>query len=88
MALNRRNSIPCTVPDKGRSIIGLVVCNSWDIEPLDLLNGLLALDCYQPSPEVCLTKLFTFKIVFSLRMKEHVFRGNIVTRNKAFRIEN
>ncbi len=29
---------------------GLVVCN-WDIEPLDLLNG-LALSCYQPSFEV------------------------------------
>ena len=38
-------------PDKGRAIKGLVVCNSWDLEPLDLLNG-LALGCYQPSPEV------------------------------------
>ena len=39
------------LPDKGRTIKGLVVCNSWDIEPLDLLNG-LALGCYQSSPEV------------------------------------
>ena len=38
------------LPDKGRAIKGLVVCNNWDIEPLDLLNG-LALGCYQPSPE-------------------------------------
>ena len=37
--------------DKGRAIKGLVVCNNWDLETLDLLNG-LALDCYQPSPEV------------------------------------
>ena len=37
--------------DKGRAINGLVVCNNWDLEPLDLLNG-LALGCCQPSPEV------------------------------------
>ena len=37
--------------DKGRTIKGLVIFNSWDIEPLNLLNG-LALSCYQPSPEV------------------------------------
>ncbi len=30
--------------DKGRAIKGLVVCNNWDIEPLDLLNS-LALGC-------------------------------------------
>ncbi len=34
------------LPDKGRVIKGLVVCNSWDLEPLDLLNG-LALGCYR-----------------------------------------
>ncbi len=39
--------------DKGREIKGLVVCNSCDLEPLDLLNG-LALGCYKPYPEVCL----------------------------------
>ena len=39
------------LPDKGRAIKGLVVCNSQDLEPCDLLNG-LALGCYQPSPEV------------------------------------
>ncbi len=37
--------------DKGRAIKGLVVSNDWDLEPLDLING-LALVCYQPSPEV------------------------------------
>ena len=39
------------LPDKGRAIKGLVVCNNLDLEPLDLLIG-LALGCYQPSPEV------------------------------------
>ena len=37
--------------DKGRAINGLVVCNNWDLEPMDLLNG-LALGCYQRFPEV------------------------------------
>ncbi len=40
------------LPDKSCAIKGLVFCNNWDLEPLDLLNG-LALDCYQPSPELC-----------------------------------
>ena len=39
------------LPDKGCAIKGLVVCNSWDLEPLVLLND-LALGCYQPSPDV------------------------------------
>ena len=39
------------LPDKGCAIKGLVVCNYWDLEPLDLLHS-LALGCYQPSPEV------------------------------------
>ena len=39
------------LPDKGRDIKGLVVCNNLDLEPLNLLNG-LNLGCYQPSPEV------------------------------------
>ncbi len=28
------------LPDKGCAIKGLVVYNSWDLEPWDLLNGL------------------------------------------------
>ncbi len=28
------------LPDKGRAIKGLVVSNHWDLEPLDLINGL------------------------------------------------
>ncbi len=28
------------LPDKGRAIKKLVVCYSWDLEPLDMLNGL------------------------------------------------
>ena len=39
------------LPDKGRAIKGLVVCNSWDLEPWDLVTG-LALGCYQLFPEV------------------------------------
>ncbi len=41
------------LPDKGLAIKGLVdiVCYSWDLESLDLQNG-VALGCYQPSPEV------------------------------------
>ncbi len=37
--------------DKGRAIKVLVVCNNWDLEPLDLLNC-LALGCYQPYHDV------------------------------------
>ena len=53
--------------DKGRAIKGLVVCNNWDIEPLDLLKG-LALGCYQPSPEVlmvyvCLGQTINFSTI-------------------------
>ena len=52
--------------DKGRAIKGLVVCNNWFLEPLDLLNG-LALGCYQPSPVVWLVCmiLLSFKNLFS-----------------------
>ena len=36
------------LPDKSRIIKGLVVCNDWDLEPLDLLTGQTL--GYQPSP--------------------------------------
>ena len=39
------------LPDKGCAIKGLVVCNDVDLEPLDLVNGLV-LGCYRPSPVV------------------------------------
>ncbi len=39
------------LPDYGRAIKGLVVCNNWDLEPLDLLN-VLALGFYKLFPEV------------------------------------
>ncbi len=32
------------LPDKGRAIKGLVICNNLDLVPLDILNG-LALGC-------------------------------------------
>ena len=34
------------LPDKGRAIKGFAVCNSWDLEPWDLLKS-LDLGCYQ-----------------------------------------
>ena len=37
--------------DKGRAIKELVIFNDWDLEPLNLLNG-LALGSYQPFLEV------------------------------------
>ena len=46
------------LPDKGRAIKELVVCNNRDLEPFALLNG-LALGCYQPSPEVLIVLRFT-----------------------------
>ncbi len=39
------------LPDMGLAIKGLVVCNGWDLQPLDLLDR-LALGCYQPCPEL------------------------------------
>ena len=45
------------LPDKGHAIKRFVVCNVWDLEPLNLLNG-LALGCYQPSPEVFIELLY------------------------------
>ncbi len=49
------------LPEKGLAIKGLVVCNNWDLEPLDLLNG-LALGCYQPSPEVLILHTYNNSI--------------------------
>ncbi len=41
------------LPDKGRAIKGFDVCENRNLETLYLLNS-LALNCYQPSPEVLL----------------------------------
>ena len=42
LAPNRCNSVSCTaqlgLSDKGRAIKELIVCCSWDLEHLDLLN--------------------------------------------------
>ncbi len=42
LAPNRRNSVPCTVSTSRQRSCNqrVVVCNNWDLEPLDLLNGL------------------------------------------------
>ncbi len=39
------------LPDKGKLIKGLVICNTRDLDTLGLQKG-LALGSYQPSPEV------------------------------------
>ena len=52
------------LPDKGRAMKGLVVFNNWDLESLDLLNGLV-LGCYQLSPEVLIV-LYTYAFIFIL----------------------
>ena len=54
------------LPDKGRAIKGLFVCYNWDLEPLDLLNG-LALGCYQPSPEILIEYLYLLNAFLHFR---------------------
>ena len=56
------------LPDIGREIKGLVVCNNLDLEPLNLLNG-LALCCYQLSPEVLIV-FFCLKVYIGARAKK------------------
>ncbi len=60
------------LPDKGRAIKGLVVWNSWYLEPWDLLNG-LALGCYHPFPEVWLIckYIYVFSEYGKYRPNEH-----------------
>ncbi len=62
----RRNTLTCTLKtssrDKGRAIIGLIVCNGMDLGPLDQVNG-LALGCYQLSPEVWFANWALFAVV-------------------------
>ncbi len=67
------------LPDKGRTIKVLVVCNIWDLEPLDLLNG-MALGCYQPSPEILivLPENFIDNILESQQMRDVGFMGTII----------
>ena len=82
MAPNRCNSVQCTVrtPNKGRAIKGLVVCNNWDLETLDLLN-VLALGFYEPSPEV----FIVYKLQLPLWIKLFFFDiKNITLITKSF----
>ena len=67
---NRRNSIPCTVrtSDKGRVIKELIFFNNWDLEPLDLLNG-LSVGCYPPSPEVLIVSILLKLKVIELHLR-------------------
>ena len=55
------------LPDKGRTIKGLVVCNKKDLEPLDLQKR-SGLGCYQPSPEVLIVLYRTFSLSLRLCM--------------------
>ncbi len=54
------------LPDKGRAIKGVDVCNNWELEPLDLLNS-LALGCYQPSPKI----LIVLSSVYTIHTTGH-----------------
>ncbi len=50
------------LPDKGSAIKELVVCNSWDLEPVDLLNGLALGLCFIICPlgvNECKKKILT-----------------------------
>ena len=53
-ALAQKQAQPNTMhsygSDKGRAIKVLIVFNSWDLEPWNLLKG-LTLGCYQPSSD-------------------------------------
>ena len=44
--------------------------NNWDLEPLDLLNG-LALGCYQQSPVVLIVKLMGILVVACRHLFQH-----------------
>ncbi len=59
--------------DKCRTIKGLDVCNNWDLEPLDLLNG-LALGYDQPSPEVLIVH-----VIYNLLFNGWCFYSYIMT---------
>ncbi len=63
LAQNRRDSVTCKVrtSDKGRAIKEFVVCNNWDLESFDLLNG-RTLGCYQPSPEVLIVYIVLYRV--------------------------
>ena len=70
--------------DKGRAIKGLVVCNNWDQEPLDMVNS-LALGCYQPSPEVLI--VYYYCILFlSIQSNSFVYLTVITAENKESQI--
>ncbi len=61
---------------------GLVVYNSWDLDPLDLLNS-LALGCYQASHEVLVGRgllvrtSITPETQKSMGLKTREFGGNM-----------
>ena len=71
-------------PDKGRAIKGFVVCNDWDLEPLNLLNG-LALECYQSSPEA----LIVYNIYIRIsKIRFLLILGGKTKRYTIFDLEN
>ena len=45
------------LPDRGRAIKGLFLCNSWDFSAFGLLQR-VALRCYQPSLELIIRFMF------------------------------
>ncbi len=64
------------LPDKGRAIKGLAVCNDWDLEPLVLLNG-LALGCYQPTLVVLIVYVHYYFVM-------SIFISIMSVRNKTY----
>ena len=61
------------LPDKGRVIKGMIVCNNWDLEPLDLLND-LALGCCQMSHDLLIVLILHFFIRWTIYI--YVYKYN------------
>ncbi len=64
------------LPFKGCVIKGLVVCNNWNLESLDLLNG-LALGCYQPT-----LRYYSYYVIQSISSSLDVFLSLLLNNFK------
>ncbi len=64
------------LPDRGRAMKGLAVCNVLDQEPLDPLNG-LALGCYQPYHEVWI--VFPYQLIKGTGLRKTNLRSVGIT---------
>ncbi len=57
--------------DKGRAIKEFVGSNSWPLEPYDVLN-ILAIDCYQQSPELKIICVMRINLINSFKCKRNL----------------